>query len=267
MQFSKRLKLRIIVPALLLSILVFFLLYLSELDERSNQVFRGDSQFAINNCWTFNEHNKIFKTAAGFKMAVPIWMQSPSPESSFNSECELTRIILRFAIVENSLKPLRGLGIPHPKEAELPDFYSQLTLYLRFSAPIKNELRPTKNNVPDLMSCDNKEPLHKFPQYNIVMCPSLKERANIPYGNLPFLPMFEIIDDKPFPTYFKCLDKLKEHSIDRIEEAYVTYGCRGSWYWRNGARAMFDMHRSEVIKQTSDALRQVEPILNSWVLD
>lgn len=231
--------------------------------ELSDIGMRGDEPRALNECRKITGDNIIYRTAAKFSIAEPKWSSRSPAEKHYNSNCELERIILNFAWIDEKLIPIPRSDIKPPKSVKLPDHYESFTLMMTFRDPANGTSSYEKSH------CKNKSPVYEYPDFSVIMCPYLmgaKKSPNI--TTLPFFPRFEIVDGRLYPTSFTCShDYYDGYTVEDIHEMEIKYSCRGHWPWRPGAGAMFDINKGKVIQKASKVIKEVEKVLDSWVIE
>ena len=227
-----------------------------------NNSFRGDTQFAIDNCYKLsNKESNIFVTAAGFKLNIPKWVKIIHHVFQFNKKCELTDIQFYFLISDSEVLPKAHSQSGHPNYQLGFNTTEWLTAMVSFRKPRINSQTP-KN------ACSNKEGVIEYPEYNLVICPYLKAEKNKNLEMLPYFPIFQFGNkDKYIATLTCSHSQLKEYSADNLVELDVKYPCRGHWKWRAGAYIMFDISRDYLLKNTYESLINAEKIINSWVVE
>lgn len=229
--------------------------------QSNENVVRGDSDKALNECREITEESIIYETAARFKLEIPVWVKNFPFTNSFNADCELTDMILSFAWVNNALIPVAAVGERNPHKHPFPQQYEQFVLMMSF--------RPPEQDVDVERHCESKQPVYEFPEYQVRMCPFSMSGVESPNAKIwPFVPHFELMTDHKFPANFGCSNSVFDgYHVDNVTQVEVPYSCRGYWHWRPGAWAMFDIHKGKVIQKAYSVIEAAEKIMNSWVDD
>jgi len=207
----------------------------------------------------------VYRTGAGFDLAVPKWASGSLQPSQYGADCSLQTIRLVFAWVDGKLIPLQQGGeyAPPPGPA-LPERYDTLVVAMSFRPP------HTMASPEDWDGCKDRQSRVDYPAYKLRMCPQY-QRANAPQPplfGLPYRPRFELVGET-FPRYsLSCADEDFAHAtLENVVEATTTqYSCRGSWYWRPGAAGMFDLGSGAVLKKFHLVLPAAERLLDGWVV-
>ncbi|MBF7073985.1 hypothetical protein ISG33_11295 [Glaciecola sp. MH2013] len=243
-------------------ILVLFLLGCSPDNQSSQNILRGETNRALNECYQISDDNINYKTAAKFSLSVPSWALNLPLENEFTDTCEITSLKLHFAYINEKLVLMPHPGIKHPNNINFPKFFDTLTLYLNFRDPQKDNYGDAKSN------CDNKKPIYEYPEFGFRMCPYLTAQKNENVQSLPFYPKFETMSKRVHPTSLTCRhEDLSGYTIDNVFDMHVPYSCRGYWYWREGSSGTFDISKGQVLKKFSNAMSAAEVLLNSWVVN
>jgi hypothetical protein len=169
-----------------------------EKDLDTDQV-RGDAQDA-KKCYQTVNDKRIYNTASKFRLAVPVWMLNLPFENEFESDCEMTKLKLHFAYINDSLIPVPHLGSTHPGRTKLPKFYDKISFYLNFNDPNQDSYFETVQKS----MCLSKNHIYAYPEYGFRLCPYLTAEKNRNVNEFPFFPRFEVIEDKKIPTSFTC---------------------------------------------------------------
>ena len=223
---------------------------------------RGDDRGVIKCYQTVND-KRIYNTAAKFRLAVPVWMLNLPFENEFNSDCEITKLKLHFAYVDDTVMPVPHPGSTHTGRVTFPNFYDKISFYLNFKNPEQDiYFKAAQKDI-----CSNKNQTYAYPDYGFRLCPYLTPEKNKNIDTFPFFPRFELIEDKKVPTSFTCRHKdINGYNLEDIYEMDVRYSCRGYWYWRKGASSMFDISKGKVLKKANKIIITSEALLNSWIV-
>ncbi|MFV8782389.1 hypothetical protein ACNKU7_08195 [Microbulbifer sp. SA54] len=251
------------IAKLFLTIFTLALLGCAPEEDLDSDQIRGDDRRAIKCYQTVND-KRIYNTAAKFRLAVPVWMSNLPFENEFNSDCEITKLKLHFAYIDDRLIPVPHSGSTHPGSIKLPEFYDKVSFYLNFKGPEQD--RYFKAVQKDI--CSNKNHTYDYPEYGFRLCPYLTADKNRNINTFPFFPRFEVIEEKTIPTSFTCRhEDINGYTLENIYEMDVPYSCRGYWYWRKGASSMFDISKGKVLKKVNKAIIASEALLNSWIIE
>ena len=260
---------------LFISLLLVLQLGCDKSEERhsfEDEKIRGDEIKAINECRQVNDGDIIYKTAAKFSMAVPITMTNHLPMNWYNQDCELVSMHFYFAWTGQELLIMPKAGTEEYDDIKVKlegkenenisssESYMPLSLMLQFSSPWDGYGNYDKEH------CKNKNPVYHYPEYNIVMCPSVMGVEKSPnMTTFPFYPRFEISDNREFVTSFSCAHKYFDgYTVENVHEVEVEF-CRGSWLWRSGAGGLFDF-QGKIIQNAASAMGAAEEMLDSWVV-
>lgn len=230
----------------------------SELHAEDFSRYRGNSPYALDNCYRFSKGNTLYKTAAGFGLSIPAWVQNHKPENQFNRDCELTDLKLHFAISEHGIVPVPHPGVNYPDDIDYSSNSDRLSLYLSFKDA------NAYHSDGEKKSCEHKSPVFNYPEYKLTMCPYLDNKKHPQIDTLPYYPRFEIEIGVYRPTSLSCRhDALNGYTVKNVYEMNEAFSCRGYWLWRMGAAAMYDVS----LKNAYPALKGAERQLNAWVVE
>lgn len=222
---------------------------------------RADRAFAKANCHKLsNAQSSIYKTAAGFDLHIPKWVDLQPSTAQFNKRCELLSIHLHFLISDGLISPKAHYKSGHQNYEKKYNTVDRFTTMISFK-------RVEDDTGRSFELCKNKDLSIAYPEYHLEICPSLKMSGNNPAYTMSHFPVFFFKDAKGYLASLTCSPRqLEAYSLDNIVDLDVRSPCRGYWRWRDGAYIMFDISKGEILKKTYSSIKQTETIINSWLV-
>lgn len=203
----------------------------------------------------------VYRTAAGFQLAVPKYASGSLHASQYGADCRLKDIRLVFAWVDGKLIPVPQGGLYHPADLKLPERYESLVVMMSFKPP------ETMVGPEHWEYCKGKQPRFDYPGDKLLMCPQSDSPHPPRLATLPYRPRFEIVGAKVPPYSFSCGDAdFDKVTTENVTEAEIRYSCRGYWYWRPGAAGMFDIGGGKVLRQAHRMLPAAERLMDAWIV-